>query len=603
MNAESPDTIRNESRRPNDKRGLWFILIGSIISGSIISASLWADIFPYGHGTLLDYERNLLLTQYVKQGIFWPGWLIPPFYGYGTPVMQFYAPGYFIGSACLSAIGLSVLTSMKLIWTLSQIVAALGTNLLIRRLLPGKVSIWAGLAASVLYLLAPIHLSDLYVRGGSGSMIGYALWPFALYFFIGFARNRSGLEAAAASLIFGVVIFTHNISALFLGAMLVALPYLFVEKGQSAGRIARHLMLMVLGAAAAAAFWLPAMTQMKFIRIAEGSRGGYFDYHRHFVEILQLIWSPWGYGTSEPGAADTMTLQLGIPHLIALAAAILLIAYRFRKNKKIDRLLVFCTALGFASLFMTLSASDFLWRTIPLAKWVQFPWRYLCVTALAASIAAAGAIARVEEYFGSRLSKIAAGIFIGLAVALYLPCAMALGTMFDPSTLRPMIVHPDKVKEAASAGMLRPEKILTIDYLRNYGKDLTTNHDYVPIWVRSLPDGIPPQPAFMAASEGKVIRFVERSMGYDIDVETLSPGRMVIQCFYFPGWKARTDKAELKVKPWSDKGLLSVEVPVGSHHIEVRYARTPVVVAGEIISASGILIALALPFLLLFCAL
>jgi len=68
-------------------------------------------------------------------------------------------------------------------------------------------------------------------------------------------------------------------------------------------------------------FWLPALFEMQYVR-PELLRTDFFDYHRHFIWLNQLVWGHWQFGYSPLG----MDYALGLPH-IALALTGLFFAY------------------------------------------------------------------------------------------------------------------------------------------------------------------------------------------------------------------------------------------------------------------------------------
>src|SRR5690606_33612822 len=120
----------------------------------------------------------------------------------------------------------------------------------------------------------------------------------------------------------------------------------------------------------------------------ESILSGYFDFRLHFLYIRQLIKPQWGYGGSEPGPLDGMTFHMGIPLLVLVACVGIWMTLRiaqktFQKRKltlsQTEVLFFSASLLTGLSLFMTLFHSQFLWETVPLLNFVQFPWRFLSV--------------------------------------------------------------------------------------------------------------------------------------------------------------------------------------------------------------------------------
>jgi hypothetical protein len=60
-------------------------------------------------------------------------------------------------------------------------------------------------------------------------------------------------------------------------------------------------------------------------------------------------------------------------------------------------------------------------------------------------------------------------------------------------------------------------------------------------------------------------------------VATLSsPGRIVLPIFYYPGWHAFSDGQDLALQATAQTGLLSFELPTGSHMVALDFTDTPV---------------------------
>ena len=88
---------------------------------------------------------------------------------------------------------------------------------------------------------------------------------------------------------------------------------------------------------------------------------GYLSYRNHFVYPGQFVISPWGYGLSLPGAADGMSFALGPVHLIAVAAAVILLWRMRGKRSRSRSWLGFFLALLAAAVFFASTLSQPLW--------------------------------------------------------------------------------------------------------------------------------------------------------------------------------------------------------------------------------------------------
>jgi hypothetical protein len=67
--------------------------------------------------------------------------------------------------------------------------------------------------------------------------------------------------------------------------------------------------------------------------------------------------------------------------------------------------------------------------------------------------------------------------------------------------------------------------------------------------------------------------------------------------YYFPGWRVYVDGERLPeqaLRPETEYGLLTIDVPSGQHHVLLRWGDTPVRLAGKVFTLTCLALALAL---------
>ena len=97
-------------------------------------------------------------------------------YGFGYPIFNFYAPlPYYFGSLFYIG-GLDLFASTNLMYLSAFLLAGVSMYFLAFHL-AGRS---AGIAAAILYLYAPYHAVNLYVRGAVGELYAYAFLPLYL---------------------------------------------------------------------------------------------------------------------------------------------------------------------------------------------------------------------------------------------------------------------------------------------------------------------------------------------------------------------------------------------------------------------------------------
>src|SRR5437870_3549583 len=150
-----------------------------------------------------------------------------------------------------------------------------------------------------------------------------------LAYYLGEAFLKLGLDyVTATKIVFGLAL----LFSLLLGAYLLMLLVLKVHRAQPLNRLTGSsivplighvihvglapLLGLLLGIGLSAIYLLPSLTELGSVRTDQyltgtSERFGYYDYHEHFSEFFQLFSPHWGYGLSQPGPHDDLSLQLG----------------------------------------------------------------------------------------------------------------------------------------------------------------------------------------------------------------------------------------------------------------------------------------------------
>src|SRR5262245_40081 len=168
---------------------------------------------PWGHDSHMHLERIAALYAALRGGNLYPRWFDGFFFGYGYPVLHFYAPlTYYLG-ALFRLLGADVPLAFDLIVLTARVVGALGGFLLGRRLLGGR---WAGLVVGTGFALLPYQLTEIYVRAALAEQVALNLLPWALW---GVERlwRGAGHPARGAALAGGLVallVLVHQTTAL-----------------------------------------------------------------------------------------------------------------------------------------------------------------------------------------------------------------------------------------------------------------------------------------------------------------------------------------------------------------------------------------------------
>jgi len=321
--------------------------------------------------------RVFELHQAILDGHFPPRWSKNFGFGMGMPLFQFYAPLAFYVAEIFHLIGFSILTSLKLSYFLATLIGFWGSYLLGKKLTNDK----GGLIAATAFTLAPYHAVNLYVRGALAEYWAISLMPASIYFLFNLLQKFSLKAYLGLTLSLAAIFLSHNVTTVtFMPFWLATFFGLFVLKRHL--KSAFTVMLSFIHSLLIASFFLlPAFLQKASTRV-ESITHGFSQFQLHFIYLRQLITPNWGYGGSVLGIEDDMSFYLG-REIILLAGlgliSLLLLTFKKPTKAKINQFLTvgLLTALFLLAILAASFRSHILWLKIPLAKFIQFPWRFL----------------------------------------------------------------------------------------------------------------------------------------------------------------------------------------------------------------------------------
>jgi hypothetical protein len=531
-------------------------------------------------------QRLHQLTAALMDGHFPARWMPDANYGYGYPFYNYYAPLSIYIAALFKLIGFSFVRAIHLAQLAGFLVAAWGMFELGRRWLGSPQ---AGLLASAAYTLAPFHMVNVYVRGDSlAEFWAMAFYPLALLaadnvgraFLPGHTADKNAqlTSGIALALTFAALILSHNISAL------IFTPFLLLYLGlglltnlrslkEFGGLQARYFLAvsaaLALGAALAAWFWLPALGEQKLAQLGPVTEG-YFHYSAHFREIgvnggagfLAQASLLFNYDVTHGDPFRMGLVQAGL----ALAGGLFLL-WRVRENW---RPYLFIAIALIVSTLMITPWSRPLWDNLPYLPFTQFPWRFLSVQALAAALAIGGLAALSRRVW----------LTVGLVILLLFS---GLGDL-QPD-------HLYLADEDVTAVKLAEYEWFT----GNIGS--TVSAEYLPQTVQPRPyssgwlvHGNRNRAQFLRGDGTATLqnrRTARQSWTVDI---TEGGAALMLPTMDWPGWEAEANGRPVPITPTPGSGLITVELPAGTHDLTLTLRRTPRRLAGELISLAALLL-------------
>lgn len=304
---------------------------------SFILSSGWSDSWKY------NYIWTSQIGAEMARGHLYPRWLPDSFEGLGSPVFYFYPPLAYWVAGGFNALGLSTLMAVRL----TAFVALTLSGFAMNQWLAARGA-WPRLGA-ILYIAAPYHLMDFYIRGALAEFVAFIWLPW-IALSIDRLPQRRGITGLALS---------------YAGLILTHLPFAMLATVFLIGPLAIHALLkdrkllaplMIggsLGIALSAFYLLGAMTLQGAISSA-------------------LLWTPWYRAASWSLLAPGSLLWTNFG-FVALAMGGALLSLQARSIWTAITLIAAVNALGLIPI---------VWDVEPLNH-AQFPWRLLGIVEFA----------------------------------------------------------------------------------------------------------------------------------------------------------------------------------------------------------------------------
>jgi len=599
------------------------ILLSLFAIGPLMQPGYFWGAHDARHSVYFLFEFN----KSIQDGILWPRWGPDWGFGYGYPFWNIYGPlTYFVGEG-VYLLGLDYVPAVKVVFGLSVLASAAAMYLFVRRLLGRPAALLAGLV----YVYAPYRLFDLYVRADLAESLSFVFIPLVLWgFFELVDRPRLGAQIGTGLAYAGLVL-TSNAALLLItplaGLFVATLMLLRLWNERKSLRdqglpamIGRLLRLgtppalgLALGIGLSAIFVFPLLLEFNYVRLDQWT-GGRFAFGGDFVYLFQLFSPHWGFGASIPGPDDGPGFQLG---LVPVALFVLsFLATRYITETNVRRTIRFFQAMVLVVAFLMTPMSEWVWRTIPISSFAQFPWRLglLSTTGLAVVAGTLGLGESGLRDSGNQDTRKSRGgnrspdSPIPESPSPYALSLIILATLIILGSypyLRAEVRDP-KPNEG-------PVSLAALFRYQQSADDMTGST----AWTRRIPGwsvlaeqvvqggSIDTKVNYTAIPPGDVlgVHSVEMDTVHELVWVYAADDQQSVTFFipYYPGWTATiyedlgepADDLKARVGPLVAKpairttqseGWMEIPVPQGEHFLEVRFEDTPVRVFGKWVS-------------------
>ncbi len=457
-------------------------------------------------------------------------WVPDMGYGYGYPQFNFYAPLPYYLMSLPVLVGVGILDSVKLGFLASIVLSGFSMYFL-GSYLWGKNG---GLISAIFYTYAPYRAVDIYVRGAMGEAWAFVFLPLIILF----SLKKKVLPLALS---FAGLLTTHLVTTIMFVPFYFAI-LLFLLKPKL-NHYTKIVIGGIWGAGLGAYFILPALLEKKFVHI-HTMLEGYFNYLAHFVGLKQLFFSTyWGYGVSNLGELDGISLGIGVFHW-SMSVFVIFLLFMLKKYNELKKAVIF-VAFAFFSVFLVHPKSQFIWDSISLMSYIQFPWRFLAVSLFFFSVAL-GASSKLFEKNKTRFVLI-----------LFLILVFLNGSFFKPQKY---IDITDTEKFTGESW----DKQQTISIF-----------DYLPVYADLPPVSPAPDKPYILGANGYIKNGQKGTNWQTWNVVLKDEGMLRLQLFYFPGWEVKVNGKISQIDYSNELGLLTFPLSEGESFVHAKLKDTP----------------------------
>lgn len=514
------------------------------------------------------FYRVAVLLRHLAAGDLYPRWFSDLHFGFGAPVLNFYAPLSYYVTAGLTVVTQSLPWAFWLSLLLAVTAGAVGMSVWISALSGQRRAGWLAAAA---FLFNPYLYFSVLDRGALPEVWALGLVPW-LFWAAQTLSLRPGRGPFALTMgLTTALVLTHNLSAVLFGpivglaALLTTLS--LTEPWPVRGKRLLNIALAGgLGGLLAAFFWLPFLFEAQWIQL---ERSAVFEFSAsYFTPQTLLAWpTPFAAGN----VWQPQAVSLALP---AVALAVLGV---LRPTSPTPRVLAL--GLGFAAIAFSVGALDLadgLWRAVPFDTLLQFPFRLLGPASLLIAALAGLSLGAWPE----RWQSWAAGGAMVMLFTFTLPDSFHVD--YDP--------FPRWPEQA---------EIYTNELTYDYRVGTTNLEEFLPRTVAEWPDRATIAPALTGTDPTtryftlpNAVTVVSQRLGiagFDLTYHSPTAFDLTIAQFYFPGWAARLDGQPLGMRVRPD-GRMQVALPAGAHTVTLTRQPTFAQILGALVSGLALMV-------------
>ena len=425
------------------------------------------------------------------------------------------------------------------------------------------------LFASIIYLIAPYKLGDVYKRFAIGEFASFVFMPLL---FIGMYNlfNQDGKKHYFITIGAVGLVLTHTVTTFYMAIFCAIYVLLNVEKFKDKSILKKIIINVVFILLISMCFLAPMLEAKQLADYAifdskiMSTNGDYV--YSNTIELSEFF--------TDIGKENATTYIIGVPTFVLMCLTIFTFTKVDKKYKDF-----YIVAILFSIISMFMSSKYCPWFVLPdfLCK-LQYPWRMMGFFAFFISfVVGVNIYVLLKTLFDKDITRlIVATVIIVLSVAYTMPI----------------------VQQYATDDMQRDEKWENNVVENPYIYHMSINREYLPTkalylqrtYLKDKEDKI-----YILSGDATIVEEEKKDLSITATLENITEGTVIeFPFFYYPGYEIilEQDGNVVKLKSEeSDNGFVSaaVNTNIDNCKISVKYVGTTITYASYIISAFGLL--------------
>jgi len=566
-------TPSSEQVRRQRHTALFLACVAVVLAPLVLRGTSCGQDFDF------HFESWMGASHQWLQGNLFPHWIASANYGAGEPRFIFYPPLSWILGGILGTF---------LPWTWTPIVFTTLCLLAMGAACYKMAREWIppdnAALATCLYVINPYILFVVYERSALAELLA-AIW-LPLLFLYALRPARVPTQTAWKHLQTSVPPLALIIAALWLTdapaavmgsyALAVIVAVAAISERRFA-LIVRAVAGMALGLSLAAVYLIPAIYEQRWVEIANA------------IGIGMRIQDSFLFEHTGMAYHDQVLRTASWIAVVLLAATIIAAALCWRSRRLRTLRLPFSVLIALIA-FLLFPISKPIWNHLPELRFLQFPWRWLLVLGF---IFATFAAASLGGSIRARRGKIfRAAIVLALAVLFtthawrhfWLLCDDQDNIHAQLAAREQGFEGTDEYTPDAADNAAIQQNLSPVRFVSSPQGDQADGSEENPDWQ---PDEHDLVPAIIQIRRWNVEHMTA-------EIQSPQSGYAVLRLMDYPAWRVAVNGQPVSRHEHRGDGLLSVPIPAGTSTIDVRYAATPDIWAGRVVSLASLTLWLAL---------